>query len=311
MNRLKKGLKFKDYLIWILIGLVAIVIYKFIDKESLMGVINQSLPAKESGLLAGIILGEKTGFDKLFYENLKTGGVIHLVVVSGSNVMLLVGGVIENLAGYLGRKRAIILGLILGWWYVFLVGTEIPVIRAIILISIYYWAQLLGRKYNLVRGIGLTAVIILIGDFGAIKEVSFWLSFLAFIAIILNKQNKGLLNIFWSTIWVSIWVTPVIALNFKEISLIGPVSNLMVLFVAEIIMVIGVVGTFVGVIVPIVGKLILWLALPFLKYFIWVIEGIASIKWASIEVEFNIWMFVGWYLVLGYFLIKKYGLFKK
>lgn len=295
------------YFIYVMIGIGLMLMYKFVNRDSLIYVIGQSLPAKEAGLLTGIILGDKSGFDKNFYKDLKISGVVHLVVVSGSNVMLLVGGVIENLAGYINRKKAILLGLLLGWWYVFLVGAEIPVVRAILLVSIYYWAQLLGRKYNLTRGVGLTAMIILISDFGAIKEVSFWLSFLAFIAIVLNKKK----NILWSTIWVSLWITPIIAFNFKEISLVAPISNVLVLAVAEVVMVIGVLGISFGIMLPVLGKLILWLALPFLKYFVWIVEGLASVKWASVKVDFNIWMFVGWYLVLGWFLVRKYKLFGK
>ena len=122
---------------WLDLAIIFILglIFKFVTKENILGIINQSLPPRGAGLLVGILVGDKSGFDKGFYEALKNSGLVHIVVVSGSNVMLLIGGWIESLAGFFGRKRSIVMGLILGWGYANLVGWEIPVVRAMIPIS--------------------------------------------------------------------------------------------------------------------------------------------------------------------------------
>ena len=56
---------------WGVLVLGIIMIYKFVNKDSLIYVIRQGLPPQEAGLLGGIILGDKSGFEKKFYENLK------------------------------------------------------------------------------------------------------------------------------------------------------------------------------------------------------------------------------------------------
>ena len=269
----------------------------FVNKDSLMGVINRSLPAREAGLMAGILLGDKTGFEKSFYQNLINSGLIHLVVVSGSNVMLLIGGLIEQTAMYLGRKRAIGMGLMMGWWYVQLVGWEVPVLRAMLLLSIMYFAQLLGRKYNLWRGLLLAVLIMVVGDVRILTSVSFWLSIMAFLAIVTIKLNELL-----KTIWVSVWIFPIMAFVFGKVSIISPITNVLVIGIMEIITIIGAVGTGVGMVIPVLGKIVLWLTLPMLQYLAMVVEWGGKVTgW---EIRFNWMMVTGYYCLLFYWLLK-------
>lgn len=295
MSKLKIGLVYSFFIIgWCLL-------YRFVNKDSLVVVINRSLPEKEAGLLMGVIVGEKQSMSKEFYELLKISGLVHLVIVSGSNVMLLSRGLIENFAGYVGRKKLIIIVLGLAWSYAAMVGWEIPVVRAVLMVSIYYWAQLLGKKFDVVRALGLVIIVMLLAKGQMVKEVGFWLSILAFGAVVTGRG----LNIFWLTIWVSIWITPILTMIFGKISLIGPLTNTAVLFLVELITAMGMLGAVVGIFWFEAGKIVLWLIYPLLKYFVWVVEWGGKAKWVSVSVGFNWWILAGWYLVLGYWLIKK------
>ena len=306
----QQGRKWDSARTLLFIILMVILMYRFIDKESLIRVIRQSLPYREAGLMAGILVGDKTGFDKNFYEQLKNSGLIHLVVVSGSNVMLLVGGLIEFGARFLGRKKTIIGGLIIGWGYAGLVEWEVPVVRAILLVSIFYLAQLVGRKYNLVRGIILAVVMMILADVRVLTSVSFWLSMMAFLAIVTFRNLKNIfsskiifqiINILGQTLWVSVWITPIMGLTFGKVSLLSPITNLLVVGIVEVITMIGAGGVLVGLVVPIIGKGILWLCLPWLKYLaIVVVEGGSDLGVGKIN--FNWLMLIGWYLILGYWL---------
>jgi ComEC/Rec2-related protein len=303
----------------VLVGMGVVSMYKFINKDSLIGVINQSLPPREAGLLAGMLLGDRSGFEKDFWKDLKVSGVVHLVVVSGTNVVLLSSLLIENLAQFLGRKKTIVGVLTLVWGYAGMVGWEPPVIRAVLLVSILYWAQLLGRKFDVWRSLILVVAMMVIADRTMIGGVSFWLSFLAFIGVIsqlrinnyeLRIKNKYILNMvgnFITTVWVSLWITPVMAMVFGKISLISPFTNLLVMFLAETVFVVGGVGVAAGLIWPFLGEVVLILILPLLKYFVVITEWMGNMKWASFEVKFNWLMLAGWYLILGWFLLRRKG----
>jgi len=280
----------------LVLGMVVVgfLMYKFINRDSLIGVVYRSLPGTEAGLLNGMLWGDKSGFSKDFYNQLKNSGLVHLVVVSGSNMILVFKGMVENLAKLVGRKKAIGLGFLVALFYLEIVGWEIPIVRALILISVMYWAQLLGRKYNLVRGIILSGLIIILAWPGSLTEVSFWLSFGAFIGVV-TCPWKGVMA---SSFWISLWISPVMAVAFGKINLIGPISNLLVLLTVEIITIIGFLGSIVGVFVPIIGKIILWSIWPLLKYFVVVAELIESWKWVNLAVNFNYVILLGWYMIL-------------
>jgi competence protein ComEC len=280
----------------IMLFMALFLMFWFIKRDSLIYVIGQSLPPQEAGLMAGILLGDKSGFENEFYENLKNSGLIHLVVVSGSNVMLLIGGLIEFLAPYLNRKRSIMVGLAVGWWYVFLVGWEIPVLRAMLLLSIMYLAQLIGRKYNLVRGLILSILIMVIGEVRVLTSVSFWLSITAFLGVITCKDKR------LTTVWVSVWIMPIMAMIFGKISVISPITNALVLGMVEVLTLIGAIGTGVGMMVPVLGRGILWLSIPMLKYLAVVVELGGRVL--PLQINFNWLMLVGYYLVLLYFILK-------
>jgi competence protein ComEC len=295
-----------------------ILIYKFVMRDSLIYVVRQSLPPQEAGLLGGIIWGDKSGFEKNFYESLKNSGLVHLVVVSGSNVMLLVGGGIETMAGVLGRKKTIAGGLILGWGYTQMVGWEVPVVRAMLLVSILYFAQLYGRKYDLWRALILAVAIMVIGDLEVLLSVSFWLSITAFLAVITarklritshklltgNKNIRNMGNILRDAVWVSVWITPILAMVFGKISLVSPISNFLVAGLVEVVTLVGALGTMVGMIWLPMGKAVLWLAYPMLKYLAIVVNWSGSGWWSTVSINFNWWMLTGWYLILFYFLEK-------
>lgn len=282
-----------EILKWSVIILIVVLIYKFVERQRLIDVIYQSLPQTEAGLMAGIVVGDKSGFDKVFYEQLKNSGLVHLVVVSGSNVMLLVGGLIENLAQFLGRKKTIAGGLVIGWGYAGMVAWEVPVVRAMLLVSIFYLSQLLGRKYNLWRSLILAVGIMVLADVLVLTSVSFWLSITAFLGVITVKSK------WWANMSVMAWTVPVLAMVFGKISLISPITNLLVVGMVEVITVLGMIGSAAGI------KEILWLALPWLKYLAVVVNWGGS-DWLVGKISFNWLILIGWYLILFWWLKKRY-----
>lgn len=264
------------------------LIYKFIIRSDLIEIIERSLPSREGALMAGMVFGEKGKISRDFYNQLVESGLIHIVVVSGSNLMMLGKAMIELMAKFIGRIWAIIWGGGIILWYVNLVGFEIPVARALLFLGLYYWAQVLGRQFNIWRALLVVILVILLADVRIIEETSFWLSIAAFMAVLLNR-NKGMIE---TIIWVSLFILPIISIKFGTVSWISPLANMAVLFLVEAITVIGFVGSILG------SKVILMASYPLLRYLIEVIEGVGKIG-ASWEFRFNWLMFLGWYLLVG------------
>ena len=295
-----------NFFVWSAIILIVFLMYKFLNNDSLIEVIFKNLPPREASLMAGMVFGDKNNFDKTTILNFKDSGVIHIMVVSGTNIVLVFRGLVERLAGLIGRIKAIILGFGVTLIYISWVGFEIPAVRAFLLMSIFYWAQLLGRKFNLFRAIILIILIMVLADYRVFSSGSFYLSFVAFGAVVLNfNKERRWWSDLWNSFWVSLWLLPILALFFGKVSIVAPLTNALILFLVEIITILGILGGFLGLLVPVFGKIVLWLALPLLKYILLVVDWLASFKWASIGIIFNWWWLVGWYLVLIWWLIKR------
>jgi len=278
-----------------------ILAYFLVKKENLIGVINQALPSREASLLAGMVWGEKSGMRGEFYNQLVKTGLIHIVVVSGANLMMVGKSLIENLAKFIGRKMAIIGGGGIVLIYVNLVGWQIPVVRALLFLGVYYGAQILGRKFRIGRTLFLVILIMFLADFGVYKEVSFWLSILAFLAMTLS-QSEGILK---TTLWVNFFILPILSLVFGQISFISPLTNVAVLFLVEIISILGFWGSILGTIWLFLGKILLGISYPLLRYLIEVVEIGGKWQWTTINFKFNWVMLIGWYLILGAYWYEK------
>jgi len=256
--------------------------------QKLVSNIFTALPFKEAGLLAGILFGEKAGFSKDFYSSLINLGIVHIVVVSGTNVVIIARFLIEGLSRLINRRRAIIFGLIVIWAYGIMVGLAAPIIRAVLLISFLYWAQLLGRKFDIWRVIGLIFVMIVIADYTMLLNIGFWLSFVAFGAVVMDPK------------WVWLWITPILAFYFGTISLAAPLMNAMVLFLIQVVTIVGAIGALLNV------KYILWLILPVLRYIVLLAEIFGRYKWISLSIKFDIFTMIGSYLLLVWFYLKRH-----
>jgi len=288
--KLWKGID-RESLIFVILVLGGLLMLKFIERQALIGVIERSLPPREAQLLSGMVWGENGEMNRITLSQLRQSGLIHLVIVSGSNVMLLVGGLIEVLAGIIGRKKSIILGMAVGWWYANIVGGEIPVIRAMLMVTVLYSAQLLGRKFEVFRGLTLIFLIMVVAEVKVLTSISFWLSMAAYVGVLTKPEKVN------QTIWISLWTTPIIAMYFGKISLVSPLTNMLVIGGIEIITGIGMLLSVGGLFVFEIARWGWWLLLPMLRYFSVVAEW-GSGDWAIMEVNFNSLMLGGWYLGL-------------
>lgn len=289
--RLSKIKLIFEFLIWLL-G-ITILWYIFADKNYLVGKIVKYLPNAQASMLVAMLWGDVSGVSKDFYNQMVATGLIHILVVSGSNLMIVVKGMIELLAEWICRKRAIVVGITIGWFYVNVVGWQIPAVRAVVMVTIMYFAQLLGRQINLVRMILLVILIMVVADYRVLTTVSFWMSFLAFMAIS-QYPNEGVIK---TTLRVNLYLLPILAWKFGRFSLIAPISNLLTLFLVETITILGFVG--------IIFSPILWLLYPLLVYVQKVVEILSILSFGQISINFNWWMMMGCYLIgVGYFMRK-------
>lgn len=151
-------------------------------RERISEKISQLLPAREAALVVGTILGVDT-ISAEFRDELIRTGTIHVVVVSGQNLMI-VAGIFLSLARYIGRRQSMILAILAVFAYAFLTGFEPPVIRASIMVLASTVAIFLGREADVLWTLIIAALVMILVWPQALFEVSFQLTFSATLGIV-------------------------------------------------------------------------------------------------------------------------------
>ena len=289
--------------------LAILLMYKFVEKDSLIVFMKSVLPGDVGGLLVGIVFGSKGAISKYWYDIFISAGVIHVVVASGSNLSIISSILIDELSKLIGRKKAIVLGLMAVSFYISLVGFEAPVARASVILFIYYWSQFLGRKFSMVSAVILMLFVMVLVDLDMAVSVSFWMSLVAFVAVVswgeVYRKKGGILNLFGLNLWVNLWIWPMTGLVFGKVNWLGLVVGPLVLFGVEYVYVLGLAAMLMSIVSKILAKGILILTIPFLSYFLKVCSWFANLNVGVWQVEFNWLMVVGWYMVLISILLKR------
>ena len=263
-----------------------------------VSVINSLLPEPHASLLAGILFGTKATMPKGFYEALVTTGTLHIIALSGMNISILVSLFAQSsLFLGLGRKASSILTICLIVLFVLFVGPSPSIVRAAIMGCLTLLAIYFGRRDWGVLSLFLAAGIMLLFDFSLIKNLSFQLSFAATLGIILAlrqaqcQRGIGLLDQFIFILKTNLIITlsaqlftlPIIFFNFRRVSLISPIANLLIEWTIQPIMALGFATAILGwlwyplVIIP------AWFVWVPLTYLITVVEWLARLPGASIN----------------------------
>jgi len=240
-------------------------------RNKIISFYNNNLPQPISGLFAGVIFGSKGALTAEFWNATKIAGVAHVIVASGTNVTFVVSFLISLLTTLLPRKKAIpfvILGIVL---YLFISGFEAPLIRAAIMSGIVFSAQELGRVVNSWRIFFLTILIMLLICPDWLIDMGFILSFASTMSIMLfqKKIDTWLIKVpniikkdLTTTLAAQIGVIPIMFLVFRQFSMWSVLVNVLVLWTIPFIMILGTIGGILGLIFPIIGKIILLIGYP-------------------------------------------------
>jgi competence protein ComEC len=245
-------------------------------RKSIISFYQNSLPEPEAGLLAGITLGSKGALMSDFYNQTKAVGVAHIVVASGTNITFVASFLMGVMTLVFPRRKAIlfvILGIIL---YLFLSGFDAPLIRAAVMSSFLFLGQESGRLVSTWRLLFLTGALMLIYNPSWLVDIGFILSFVSTASLMLFEKKirlklakipKVLKEGLSTSLAAQIGVAPILFVTFGQFNILSPIANTLVLPVVAPLMILGSLGGVVGLIVPFLGKAILWLAYPMLWWF--------------------------------------------
>jgi len=239
------------------------------------------LPQPMSGALAGVTLGDRGAIMSDFWQKIKNTGVVYMVSASGLKIALLISFFVGIATYFLPRRKAIpfvILGTIL---YLFIAGFSASIVRGAIMSLFVFLGQESGRLVSKWRILLLTAGIMLVIQPDWAVDIGFILSFVALASIMLfakriEKLLKFLPKFLGTELSVSlaaqIGMSPILFVTFGQFNIWSPVVNVLTLWTVPYIMILGSGGGIVGLVIPMVGKSILFLSYPLLWYFVKIVS---------------------------------------
>ncbi len=250
-------------------------------------VIDQALPPPYSSLLNGITYGRSIGHLGSLYDAFRKSGLLHIMVLSGSNIALL-GAILESLLSFLPKRFAVVVIICFIVAFAISVGLEPPTLRATIMGSLSLLATLFHRKAIAIYSLVITCLIMLAFQPTLATNVSFLLSAGATLGITLFGTASGKERWWYPeelriTLAAQVFTTPVIFLYFRQISLISPLANLAISMVVGPLMVLGFMISIVGRVSLACSLPLAWLAEGMLKYIVFVTTVSQLIPYSSLQ----------------------------
>lgn len=214
--------------------------------------IKKALPEPESYLVNGLILGIRHELPDQLRQSLSRSGTTHIIALSGFNITLVILFMV-TLLKFLPRRIALVtsgFGILL---FIIMTGLASSVVRAASMGWLLLLASIWGRRVHLGSTLSLAgATMVFLNPFVLQYDIGFQLSFLATAGLIFLSPlvSRLLLWIPWrivsdtlsATLSATIATLPLTTYYFGGISVVGLISNLLIVPLVPFCMAGGVWG---------------------------------------------------------------------
>lgn len=242
-------------------------------------------PEDVGGFAAALILGEKDGMSYQLRNALSIAGISHVVAVSGLHISILL-----SVLTMLIRKRKRLMAIVAIpaiWLFAALVGFTPSVTRAAVMQTFLLMAPVFYREYDMPTALGSALLLILLENPWAVANISLQLSFGAVAGIVLfvrrlsnwlmlqlvpaSKNKKSRLRRLWKrvasavsanlamSLSAQVFTVPLVAVYFGQVSLISPLTNLLLLWLINLCFILCLLCVLLGLIYPPAGAALAWL----------------------------------------------------
>ena len=193
---------------------------------------------RDAPVFEAMLLGEKSELDQDLKLRYQMAGMVHILAISGLHISILGMGLFSLLKRIgLGNAGAGLVSLCVMLQYGMLTGGSVSAMRAVCMFVLNVGARVLGRTYDLMTALALSAIFLLLDSPAYLYSSSFLLSFGAVVGLgavsphliritgAKGKAGKALI----SSLSVQAATLPVMLVFFGEVSVIGILLNLFVL----------------------------------------------------------------------------------
>lgn len=268
------------------------------------------LSKSNAPVASALLLGDRSGLTDELREAFARSGMMHVLAISGLNVgilALLVWPLCRLCHASAGATAIVLCGVGIG--YAALADGSPPVVRATVLLVVMALALPWNRAVSTVNALGVAALVVLLWRPTDLFDVGAQLSFLSVAGMIwigrFRRLNAGVRGpdmprtfvgellakafafarescLLMGAVWL--FTLPLVLARFHLLSISGLVLNVVLIPFVTVVMWLGYLTLFVGLLVPPAAVLF---AVPFdwgLSTFLWAVESAASLSLGHIDV---------------------------
>lgn len=285
-------------------------LYNFVKlKRYIRNTINELLPKDEGDVTLAMLIGDKSEMSRELYDSFISAGITHIFAVSGMHLTIW-SMFIYNCLRRLGVRRAksSIMSCLFIIGFMTLTGFSNSVVRAGIMMIIFFGAKIINREQDPFNSLGLAALLITIfNPYSAINTGLLFSFFATFGILICSPIVKGIilkatgkikikaykrivsvvLEVLLISLSAILFTLPIQIISFGAVSIVSPLANILTLNAAGITMVLSGVGLLISAI-PIISvlKMPIFLIGGLLsKYIIWCAKLLSDLPFSYVSLH--------------------------
>lgn len=209
-------------------------------KTSLKAVYRKCCTATDAGVYAAMVTGDRSDMDSTISELFSAAGIGHILAISGLHISLIGMGLYKLLRriGFLCPMSAIVSGIFVVLFGV-MTGNSVSATRAIVMFACAVNAQVLGRRYDILSAVSLSAIILILKNPYVIANSGFLLSFMAIAGVAVVTDGFSVKWLKWLTgpAAIQLATLPIILWFYYEVPVYSVFLNLIVVPLMSLIMI--------------------------------------------------------------------------
>lgn len=269
------------------------------------------LYGNKAGIFSAILMGDKTELDQEIKDLYSLSGIAHILAISGLHISLIGMFLYSLLRKRFSFATSSALTIAVVTLFAITSGMGIATIRAFVMFILKLIGEILGRKYDYITAISLSALILLADNPFIIINSGFQMSFCAMITItiiwpkvvyLINIKSK-IANSIVLSLCIGIFMNPVIAYNYFQLPTYSFMLNIIVVPLLGIVVISAIAGSGMGFLSILMGKTALTPGCLILEVYTFLCENVLKIPGAVIVVgKPTIKIIVLYYMMIVFFL---------
>lgn len=264
-------------------------------KQTFLEGLTYALPEPYAGLAGGITVGDKRGLGEELSETFRVVGLTHIVVLSGYNIMVVVGALLRVLSRAPQAIR-FSLGAGIALFFAAITGFAAASTRAALMAMIAIAGKASRRTYLATRVLAVVALgMIAWNPYVLLFDPGFQLSVVATLGLVVLAPavepylswltaRFGVREIAAGTVGTQIAVLPLLLYQTGSLSLVALPANLLVLVVLPFAMLFSALAALFGLLTGFLAPFFGFPALVLLSYMVAAAQLFAALPFAALQI---------------------------